>query len=119
MERMKYILLSLAVLMSIPAFGASVTEQFELSPSPGGQAAYTATTTSTKILPVNKNRVYLMLQNQGAVVVDVKLGAIEASDGVQLQPGGSYEFVVGPTNSVWIKSASSTATVVVIEGNAQ
>jgi hypothetical protein len=76
------------------------------------------TATSTAIRPKNSLRTYLIIQNIGALPVVVKFGSIQddATDGVVIPAGGNYEPFLAPANSVWIRTASSTSTVVLIEG---
>ncbi len=115
---MKYIILSFAFFVSCFAGAANMVQQFQVPT--GKQITYSATTTSTQALAVNQSRGYLMVQNSCASTanVTVNIGAKEtASTGVQLAPCSSYEFGKIPTNSIWLKAASGTQTVIVVEGN--
>lgn len=78
----------------------------------------TATTTSTQVMAANQNRIYLLIQNKGAVGVIVKAGATiqTAHEGVLIPSGGNYEPEVAPTNAIWIESASSTSAVTIVQG---
>jgi len=106
--------LILAFLFSIiPLSFAQTPIGFKLS----SQAAYTVTTTSTKWLEADSYRNYLLCQNNGAVVVSLKVGSVQSgSEGIQIAAGGYYEPFVAPTGSIFMKTASSTASVVCIEG---
>ncbi len=82
------------------------------------ETAVTATTASTQWVAPNQSRGYLLIQNNGATNIIVKFGStISASEGTVIQPGGSYEPSVMPIESVWIKTASSTDSVAITEGN--
>lgn len=85
------------------------------------QSVVSVGTSSAKFLDQNINRVYLLLQNNGSSSVSIKLGSdISGSEGIVLvASGGSVEFGVGPTDSLYMKSASGTDSVVIIEGNAE
>jgi hypothetical protein len=73
--------------------------------------------TSTQYLPANTLRTYLIIQNAGAVNVIVKFGGVQTgSEGVVIGPGGNYEPIKAPANSVYMISASSTASVTLVEG---
>jgi hypothetical protein len=78
----------------------------------------TATVTSTQVLAANNLRTYLIIMNQGSSVnVIVKFGSVQsAGEGVVIPPGGAYEPLLAPGNSVWLESASSTSAVTLIEG---
>lgn len=76
----------------------------------------TATTSSTKILNVNNLRQYLIIQNQGAVGVYVSTATQTASQGILIPPGGSYEPEEAPINAIYVETASSTAALIVIQG---
>jgi hypothetical protein len=115
---MKYIIMPFFVLMSCGLHAANMVEQFQVPL--GRQLTFSATTTSVQALVPNQNRGYLMIQNSCASsdTVTVNLGAKEtAGTGVQLSPCSSYEFSKVPTNSVWLKSASGSQTVIIVEGN--
>lgn len=72
----------------------------------------TATTTAAQALPYQAGRKYLLIQNKGAVqVVLTWNGAGSGTEGIAIPAGGSWEPVVIPVNSLWVKSASSTADV--------
>lgn len=77
----------------------------------------TATVTSTQILSQNLNRNYLMIQNNGATSIIVKYSSVQAgTEGVSIPAGGNWEPLIVPGDSVWIRSASSTDAMTIIEG---
>lgn len=78
----------------------------------------TATTTSTVALAANQSRKYLHIQNNGSVTVYVKFGSVHAgTEGITLVAGASFEPRVPTTQSIFLKSASSTAAVEIHSGN--
>lgn len=82
------------------------------------QAVVTATVTSTKFLSQNFNRDFLWIQNQGAVSIIIKPTAVQSgSEGIIIVAGASL-ILTNPAlqDAFWIKSASATAAVEVIEG---
>lgn len=82
------------------------------------QTDVTVTATSTKFLEVNSSRTYLVIQNKGSVDVYFKVNSASTStEGIKLPSGGAYEPIEAPINSIFLKTASSTATVTIIEGN--
>jgi hypothetical protein len=73
--------------------------------------------TSTQYLPQNGLRTYLIIQNNGSVNIIVKFGSVQTStEGLVIVPGGNYEPIWAPANSVYIESASSSASVTIVEG---
>ncbi len=81
------------------------------------QIVVTATVTSTKFMDQNTNRNYLLIQNNGATNVTVTFGAAQTgSEGIIIPPGGSYEPIKAFWDAVYLKAASSTDAVVLIEG---
>jgi hypothetical protein len=81
-------------------------------------ALYTATVTSTKVISRNNSRHYLLIQNLSSTIgVTVTLGAAQsAGEGVYIVAGGNWEPIVAPHDSIYLKSASSTASVEIVEG---
>ena len=84
--------------------------------------AVTATVASGEVLAANKHREYVLLVNDGAVDVYIKIGAAAVvNEGIRLNAnGGSYEMsrafgnlFVGAINAI---VGSSTAVVLVTEG---
>ncbi len=81
------------------------------------QIVVTATVTSTKFMDQNTNRNYLLIQNNGATNVTVTFGAAQnGSEGIIIPPGGSYEPIKAFWDAVYLKAASGTDAVVLIEG---
>lgn len=81
------------------------------------QIVVSATVTSTKFMDQNTNRNYLLIQNNGATNVTVTFGAAQSgSEGIVIPPGGSYEPIKAFWDAVYLKAASGTDSVVLIEG---
>ncbi len=80
--------------------------------------AFTATTTSTQAMAGNAARTYLIIVNTGSTNnIYVKFGAVQSGiQGIPIPPGGSYEPINPPGNSVWIETSASTSTVVLQQG---
>lgn len=77
----------------------------------------TVTGTSTQILAKNSLRTYLIIVNNGAVPVIVKFGSVQtAGEGISIPAGGNYEPYKTPSNSVYAETASSTASVTIMQG---
>lgn len=75
------------------------------------------TTTSTQIVAARPKRTYLLIQNNGTDSVIVKFKTAQsASEGVVIQAGGNYEPYKGVYDAVFMKSASGTQSVTVVEG---
>lgn len=111
---MKLLLILAIVMTSSIVTAAGFNEQFTLNQ----QVAVSVTGTAALVLSQSMRRGYLMVQNNGSQTVYVKLGStISGSEGIVLIAGASYEFTTAPTDSVYMKSASGTQSVVVIEGN--
>lgn len=83
------------------------------------QQTVTASVTSTLVLAANSFRQYLMIQNNGATNVIVKFGSAQTgTEGLVIPAnGGSYEMNKPATDAVYLRSASSTDSVRVVEGN--
>jgi hypothetical protein len=82
------------------------------------QTVVTATGTSTLALAANSYRRYLLLQNNGSTTVYVKFGSAHSgSEGVWILPGGNYEPIKAPIGAIYLKTASSTDDVTIIDGN--
>lgn len=81
------------------------------------QQSFTASTTSTKVLNASGKRNYLLVVNNGAVAVSLKIGsAHSAMEGVSIPAGGYYEPFISPRESIYLKTGSSTSSVFVLEG---
>lgn len=84
----------------------------------GPPVPVTATVTSTKVLDANSLRSYLIIQNTGSVSVIVKFNSVQSgTEGIVIPAGGNYEPILAPGGSVWLRSASSTAAVTLLQGN--
>ena len=82
------------------------------------QADVAQDTTSAQALAANLERKYLLIQNKGAAAVYVKFNSIHiGTEGISIPAGGNWEPSLVPLNSIWMKAASGTQTVSVIEGN--
>lgn len=72
-------------------------------------------TTQLAALPDNPNRVYLLIQNNGALNLYASFGAPTA--GVQIAPAGSYEWSpICPNSSLYLYTQSGSVNVIVVEG---
>ena len=81
------------------------------------QKEYSAGTTSALALAENQSRKYLLIQNKGSQDVYLKfVGASSSTEGVKIIAGGNYEPILVPINAIYLKSASGTQTVTIIEG---
>ena len=78
----------------------------------------TVTTTSTEHLSSNAGRTYLLIVNRGSNTVYVKpSSAHSGTEGVPITGGGNWEPSTVPKNSFYMKTASGTSTVDILEGN--
>lgn len=86
--------------------------------TPVTQSAQAVSTTSTSYLAARSGRRYLYIKNQdAAIVVYIKIGSIHSTtEGVTLAAGAVWEPQVIPAGAIWIKSASGTPTVQIVEG---
>lgn len=70
------------------------------------------------ILPVNPNRAYFIIQNNGADDVFISFSSKANINSLKIIPGGNYEPAVTPTSAIHCVSATGTVnTVAVVEGN--
>jgi hypothetical protein len=77
----------------------------------------TATGASTQVMAANGFRSYLLIVNSGDNTVMVKLGSVHTgTEGITLVPGGVYEPIQAPSNSVWLKTLAGTSTVTLVQG---
>ena len=77
----------------------------------------TATTTSTQVMAANGFRSYLLIVNSGPKDIIVKFGSAQtANEGVIVPAGGVYEPNLAPSNTIWMKTTSSTSAVTLIQG---
>ena len=78
---------------------------------------FVATNVSQLVLPYNKDRVYLMLQNQGTQNAFVAFGHVATSRDFRVPTGpGFYEPILGTVSSVHMITAAGTAPITVVEG---
>lgn len=78
---------------------------------------FNATPVSQLVLPFNKARVYLMLQNQGTSRAFVAFGHVATSRDFQIPTGpGFYEPILGTVSSVHMIAAAGTQPITVVEG---
>jgi hypothetical protein len=78
---------------------------------------FNATPVSQLVLPFNKARVYLMLQNQGTSRAFVAFGHVATDRDFQIPTGpGFYEPILGTVSSVHMISAVGTQPITVVEG---
>lgn len=79
---------------------------------------YTATTTSTQILPEKTSRRYLVVANLGNQVVYVKPASVHVGfEGFPIASyTGTWEPTIPPAEAIFIKSDSGSQKVKVIEG---
>ena len=84
----------------------------------GAPVTVTVTNSSTQELAANPLRSYLIMVNNSATVpVYVRFGHVQSgTEGVTIPPGGNYEPFEAPSNSVFMVTASSTASVTIIQG---
>lgn len=81
------------------------------------QTIVSATGTSTLLLAANQRRKYLLIINNGSATVYAKGGSIHSStEGVPIVAGGNWEPFQTPTDAIYLKSASGTQSVSIIEG---
>lgn len=78
---------------------------------------YSATTTSGLALAASPYRDYLIIVNNGATSIHVKTdSAHTGTEGVTIPAAGSWEPVKAPIGSIYIRSASGTDGVTLVEG---
>lgn len=79
------------------------------------RSSATVTTTSAMVVDKDPFREYLLIQNNGASNVLVKMdSAHSASEGIVIVPGGNYEPFVAPTNAIYLKAASGSNAVEIL-----
>ena len=90
-------------------------------PTNVGLQTFTATTvstsTSTAAIARNPARAALLIQNEGAVAVVCKPGSVpaNATDGLVLIAGASFQMTPTPVDALYCQSASATAKIVFME----
>lgn len=74
-------------------------------------------TTSTKVSDLERQRKYLLIQNNGQADLYVKLdSAHTGTEGIRIIPGGYWEPINPPINSVYMKSGFGSINVTILEG---
>lgn len=114
---MKHVLLFLCLFFASTVFAAGGASQTNTKIVT--QTTITATTTSTLVLAANSYRQYLLIQNNGATDIIVKFTSVQSSTEGFVIPagGGSYEMNKPATDAIYLRSASSTDSVRILEGN--
>lgn len=76
-----------------------------------------ATNTAIPLLPRNKNRAGLIMQNNGATSIVIKPGSVpaNATDGIVMIAGAVLQINPPPVDAIYGISASSTDKIVMIE----
>lgn len=81
------------------------------------QVTSTLSTVSLNILARNINRKYLLIQNQGASTVNLKLGSVQSgSEGIALTAGSSYSPNPPIVDAIWAKNGAGVVNLYIIEG---
>lgn len=77
----------------------------------------TVTSSSAIALAGNGKRGYLLIVNTGANTAYLKFGSVQSgTEGIPLIAGGVYEPVNYPANPLYAVTASSTTTLVFVQG---
>lgn len=79
---------------------------------------FQAETASRLVVPYNRNRVYLMMQNLGVSDVFIGFGReATVNDSFRIVgDGGFYEPILGTTSSIHMIAAAGTQNVIIVEG---
>lgn len=85
---------------------------------------FIAGTTSTRVLPANSRRAYLIIQNKSVDVMYVNFGQLaDIYNGIQISAGGAYEWIGGgeggsfvPGDDIYILGGSADLPGVASEG---
>ena len=78
----------------------------------------TVGTTAVNVLPLNKKRSYLFIENNGAGTAYLNPDSAPASGaGIPIPSGYAYEPLVVPINSLYMVSGSGTNAITIQEGN--
>lgn len=105
---MKYLSIFIFWVFTLPLVQAGLVTQSDV----------TATTTSTKFLEINPIRNYLLIQNNGSTDVYIKMSSAHSgTEGIKLVAGGAWEPILPPRNSIYIKAASGTDAVTILESS--
>ncbi len=101
--------------------GFSVVQPWELSPIVGGfggQQIYVVGAASDQVLAKNRNRRYLLFQNDSNKNIWVSLQTTPAvvGVGVLIGPGGSYEPLFPPNENIYVIGEGANLNLLVLEG---
>jgi hypothetical protein len=114
------LLLTLSLVLSLAAVSGMA---YPGNPLPENVGLYNFSTISVstspgQIIARNTSRNYFLIQNNGAVSVVVKPGSnpSSATNGVVLTAGSTYAPLPAMVDAWYAESASSTATLTIIEG---
>lgn len=81
------------------------------------QADVSASTVSVRVLPKRSARRCLIIQNKGSSTIYIKADSAHTStENMQLASGASWEPIIIPVNSIYIRSAAGVVTTTVLEG---
>jgi uncharacterized membrane protein len=106
---MKKIILIVLLILSNFVYGSVLVDQ---------SADQEITITGTQVLPYNKYRSYLLVQNKGDVDVYLKFDTTHtATEGIKISAGGNYEPYKVPFNSIHMITASGTSSITVNGGH--
>ena len=102
--------------------GSALVFSYVCMGSPQGFPVHTNTVvgnTSTQVVATNKDRGYILVQNNGAVACQLKFGgAITAdNDGVVIDGGENYEAINSYIKSPIYMKCTANASVAVVESN--
>ncbi len=79
--------------------------------------AATVGLTAAQLLPSNRRRSYLLVQNTSANTIFVTFDRpASLTTGVEINPGGFYEPLTAPVSSVWAIASVADLLVVIVEG---
>ncbi len=113
--------LFLLFLVSTEAFGGALqTSQFSLNQEV--RVTVTSAAAGQQVLGENLNRGYLFIQNPdtAATLTLSVLNAPSGLNGVTIPPnGGGYEFLVVPTDAIFLSSSVDNTSAVILEGRAR
>lgn len=82
------------------------------------QITFVATVTSTQAIASNLDRKYILIQNRGAASIYVKANSAHSgTEGLEIVSSGNWEPIVVPVDAFFIRSASGSVNVTIIEGH--
>ena len=75
------------------------------------------TTTAVMAIAEYRPRTYLLIQNKGPDDIYLTFDSTQTlTQGIHIPAGGNYEPYKVPFNSVWLRAATTSATVSIIRG---